>query len=244
MTLSDRIISYAGTRNIDEGFILAKNVKLVAEQLKILDIKNMTQKGYIEFINEIFGKELTTCPEPLTKDWKCKICDEEVNDNELCKCLRDYNNTQQDERARRGNLDSTSNEVIFNASQSTSNKRDMGNPVETKHPIYKCGHRQETIFLDDNILSVCAYEMWVSSYGYRGDGSQCWDCYCKDSQPLSKKGFGRSYGYATPNNDKQFMEEFNEKRRLEQEEETRLKNKLDKSISNLRDSPSHEETNK
>jgi len=40
-------------------------------------------------------------------------------------------NTQQDERARKRKLDSTSNEVSRDASQSTSNKWDMGNPAET-----------------------------------------------------------------------------------------------------------------
>jgi len=26
----------------------------------------------------------------IKKKWECLICGEEVNDNEMCKCLRDY----------------------------------------------------------------------------------------------------------------------------------------------------------
>ncbi len=122
----------------------------------------------------------------------------------LCYKISQYepqtNNTQQ-----HGEMPTYSGEVdctgVVTSGFESGGTESKNPPAETKHPIYKCGHRQETIFLDDNILSVCAYEMWVSNYGYRGDGSQCWDCYCKDSQPLSKKGFGRSYGYPTPNHE-------------------------------------------
>ncbi len=64
------------------------------------------------------------------ENWK-KMTESEPNGNSVPQKVA-QNDTQQDERARKRKLDSTSNEVRFYASQSTSNKRDMGNPAETR----------------------------------------------------------------------------------------------------------------
>ncbi len=47
--------------------------------------------------------------------------------------------------------------------------------------LYECGHRQNIIILDDNILSYSAYEDWVNHFGFKGDRTKCWECYVKDS---------------------------------------------------------------
>ena len=63
----------------------------------------------------------------------------------------------------------------------------MGEFKEAKEfPVYGCGHRQVTILLDDNELSVVAYDDWLNSVGFRGNESKCWDCYCKDSQTVQE----------------------------------------------------------
>jgi len=46
---------------------------------------------------------------------------------------------------------------------------------------YKCGHRQEIIVLDSSLLSMSAYLDWIKSYGYNGDKSMCWKCYCSQN---------------------------------------------------------------
>jgi len=45
---------------------------------------------------------------------------------------------------------------------------------------YKCGHKVETVILDNNIMSIIEYEIWKESDGFEGDSSKCWDCYLKD----------------------------------------------------------------
>ena len=45
---------------------------------------------------------------------------------------------------------------------------------------YKCNCPRKTmIVMDDSILTLIAYFDWVSSTGYEGDRSECWECYCK-----------------------------------------------------------------
>ena len=54
---------------------------------------------------------------------------------------------------------------------------------------YKCGCKTDgMIILDDNILSMSAYLDWVDSVGLNGDKSQCWECYCKDSEKKKESG--------------------------------------------------------
>jgi hypothetical protein len=54
--------------------------------------------------------------------------------------------------------------------------------------LYKCHHMQDTIILDDNIISHLAYLDWAESVGINGTKELCWDCWneknCKiiDSQ--------------------------------------------------------------
>lgn len=48
---------------------------------------------------------------------------------------------------------------------------------------YKCGHQSHgMIIIDSNVLSYSAYLTWVDSTGISGDRSQCWECYCKESE--------------------------------------------------------------
>ena len=57
--------------------------------------------------------------------------------------------------------------------------------------LYKCHHIQETIILDDNIISYLAYLDWAESVGINGTKELCWDCWneknCNiiDSQPIN-----------------------------------------------------------
>ncbi len=52
---------------------------------------------------------------------------------------------------------------------------------------YNCGHKCESVILDDNELSVAGYLDWKDDCGWNGDKSLCWVCYCK-------KGFAGSLG--------------------------------------------------
>jgi hypothetical protein len=43
--------------------------------------------------------------------------------------------------------------------------------------LYKCNHNQETIILDDNIISHLAYLDWAESVGINGTKELCWNCW-------------------------------------------------------------------
>lgn len=43
---------------------------------------------------------------------------------------------------------------------------------------YACGHKGKPIFLDDNELSITAFYEWCESVGWKGDKSECWECWC------------------------------------------------------------------
>ncbi|KKN27768.1 hypothetical protein LCGC14_0861180 [marine sediment metagenome] len=44
----------------------------------------------------------------------------------------------------------------------------------------KCKHETSgVIVLEDSILSMSAYFVWVESVGVFGDKSICWECWCK-----------------------------------------------------------------
>ena len=45
--------------------------------------------------------------------------------------------------------------------------------------LYKCGHTTYIIFVDDNIISYCAYLDWAESVGINGTKELCWDCWNK-----------------------------------------------------------------
>ena len=52
---------------------------------------------------------------------------------------------------------------------------------------YKCGHKTDgLIIMDSNELSMTAYLIWKDSVGFDGDKTKCWDCYCKQSKPITK----------------------------------------------------------
>ncbi len=52
---------------------------------------------------------------------------------------------------------------------------------------YDCGHDGKPIILDDNELSITAFFEWNGSVGREGDRSQCWVCYCNESNKRNKK---------------------------------------------------------
>ena len=53
---------------------------------------------------------------------------------------------------------------------------------------YLCGHEQELVILDDNVLSIAAYLEWKDTVGIDGGKLQCWECYCKNqSQENTQK---------------------------------------------------------
>jgi len=43
--------------------------------------------------------------------------------------------------------------------------------------LYKCHHIQETIIINDNIVSYLAYLDWAESVGINGTKELCWDCW-------------------------------------------------------------------
>jgi len=48
---------------------------------------------------------------------------------------------------------------------------------------YKCGHVSNgVIILDNNLLSLIAYQEWAESVGVFGTKEMCWDCYCKKEE--------------------------------------------------------------
>jgi len=47
--------------------------------------------------------------------------------------------------------------------------------------FYKCGHGRKPVFMDANVLSYSAYLVWKESTGFEGDKTQCWECFCKES---------------------------------------------------------------
>jgi len=55
--------------------------------------------------------------------------------------------------------------------------------------FYKCGHDRKPVIMDANILSYSAYLVWKESTGFEGDRTQCWECFCKESNRKRLKGF-------------------------------------------------------
>lgn len=45
---------------------------------------------------------------------------------------------------------------------------------------YKCGHKSETILMNDSVLGLATYLEWKDTCGYDGDKSKCFECYCRD----------------------------------------------------------------
>jgi len=43
---------------------------------------------------------------------------------------------------------------------------------------YKCGHERRLIVIDSNPLSLALYLVWKEDKGFKGDKSQCFDCWC------------------------------------------------------------------
>ena len=61
---------------------------------------------------------------------------------------------------------------------------------------YKCGHKSGVaIILKDSILSLSRYLEWVNNYGFKGDYSQCFDCYCKevDSKIIKSEEYNKDF---------------------------------------------------
>ena len=52
--------------------------------------------------------------------------------------------------------------------------------------FYKCGHESGTIILDDSPLSMTIYFDWKDTFGFDGDKSLCFDCYCKSKEKKCK----------------------------------------------------------
>lgn len=51
---------------------------------------------------------------------------------------------------------------------------------------YKCGHKGETILMNESILGMATYLTWKDSTGFDGDKSQCFECYLKDLKHSAK----------------------------------------------------------
>lgn len=59
--------------------------------------------------------------------------------------------------------------------------------LKTKKIKYKCGHNSKPIVMDDCELSLSIYLKWKNTVGFKGDGSKCWECYCKNRGRKWKK---------------------------------------------------------
>jgi hypothetical protein len=62
-------------------------------------------------------------------------------------------------------------------------KEELG---KAKGMKYKCGHETKAIVMDNNPLSLAAYLTWVDDTGFEGDNSECFECYCKRTEKVSK----------------------------------------------------------
>lgn len=54
---------------------------------------------------------------------------------------------------------------------------------------YKCGHTHNgTIIMNNNIVGMACYNDWISSTGFDGDKSECFDCYLKHQRKVDFRG--------------------------------------------------------
>ena len=44
---------------------------------------------------------------------------------------------------------------------------------------YKCGHESTLRVIDSDTLGISAYLNWKDTFGFNGNKSMCWVCYCK-----------------------------------------------------------------
>jgi hypothetical protein len=45
--------------------------------------------------------------------------------------------------------------------------------------FYKCGHGKEALLIREfDFLSIANYFYWKDNYGFDGDKSLCWRCFC------------------------------------------------------------------
>ena len=44
---------------------------------------------------------------------------------------------------------------------------------------YKCGHKSDTIIMNNSALGIATWLEWKDSVGFEGDKSQCWECFNK-----------------------------------------------------------------
>jgi hypothetical protein len=56
--------------------------------------------------------------------------------------------------------------------------------MEAKKTKYGCGHESGPVILDDNPLSIAAYEEWRETVGFDGDKSECFNCFCKEPEHI------------------------------------------------------------
>jgi len=59
-------------------------------------------------------------------------------------------------------------------------KKTTNNGGKCEMTKYKCGHKSDTIIMNDSILGISAWFDWKDTVGYEGDKSQCWKCYCDE----------------------------------------------------------------
>ena len=52
----------------------------------------------------------------------------------------------------------------------------------TQMTKYKCGHKSDTILMENTIIGMSEYLVWKDSVGFDGDKSLCFDCYLKNKQ--------------------------------------------------------------
>lgn len=45
---------------------------------------------------------------------------------------------------------------------------------------YKCGHKVDTIIMNNSITGLSTYLEWKDDTGFDGDKTQCFDCYLKE----------------------------------------------------------------
>lgn len=62
----------------------------------------------------------------------------------------------------------------------------VGCREDSKEARYACGHVGDTVLLDCNALSFAAYLEWKESFGFGGDRSLCFPCFCRKMREDSR----------------------------------------------------------
>jgi len=52
---------------------------------------------------------------------------------------------------------------------------------------YKCGHEVDITIMNSNLVVLSAWLYWKDTFGFEGDKSMCWDCYCMQLEQKEAK---------------------------------------------------------